>query len=568
MIRVKGPTGCCYMMETAQDTSRETESQVREVTALLSKAAKNYQMYLPNNRMFISSRDALKTALDRFLDENDILTFVVKEFELVHEDATVYVNMDRHQSIAFRMYRDGIRLLSFHKGVTEEDLMAFFEALTRCMEADDSEEDFVTLLWVRDLQSITYYEVNEFEADYRNAEKDRKGARPSPQPVTTELPREHPSKISDELERLKPALTLSTRDVEEVRDLAVAVEDDFFLKRAWQVMSFTLESDDTGKAYSDLETGLIGFLDTCVAKRQLGIAADALASIRTLYDQCEDSGAAEALSRIVATRYAERNIKVIGQILSAGREVEQVQCLAYLSRLSHDAIPSILALLPVCSRQSARQTVVTALASLAGTCPEEIVRSVDQARWEDVELVLDVLDAIGSEAALTSAMQLRRHPSPRVRSRVAALAGSLRTDAASEIAKDLLKDEDQSVRRRAVVSLVKIGADDCAETLIDLFTSKDFGLLPHESKRSMLLVTRNLAPSDQKRVIRAVFGMRNLLKKRSVEDTKMSLVEIMHLMSRDISAEILKKAAAKSSGGLRKAMEAALERLNHAGRMH
>jgi hypothetical protein len=554
-------------METAKETVSTVENQVKEITALLSKAAKNYQMYLPNNRMFISSRDAVKKALDGFLEENDILTFVVKEFELIHEDVPVYVNMDRHQSIAFRMYRDGVRLLSFHKGLSDDELLAFFEALTRCMEIDNSEEDFVTLLWGRDLQAITYYEVNEFEADYERVEKSSKDTQVNAVPLKPDFRQEHPRKVSEDVERLKPALSLSARDVEEVRGLAIAVDDDLFLRRAWHVLSYTLKAEEAKDSYVDFENGLIGFLDTCVAKRQLGMAADALASIRQQYDQSEVEEVAQTLRRIVESRYTERNMEVIGEILTAGREVEQVQCLAYLSRLSCDAIPSILSLLPGCTRQSAKQTVIAALASLGSSCPAEMMKGVDEARSDDVEVVLDVLDMIGTDAALESAMQLRHHAAPRVRARVASLAGSLKTDLSQRIVHDLLNDEDQSVRRRAVVSLVKIGGEKCAAILTELYTSKEFGLLPHNSKRSMLLVARNLSPSGQRQVTQAVFGMRNLLKKRPVEDTKAALGEIMHLMNREVAAEILPKVVSKSSGGVRKILESAVERLDRAGKM-
>ena len=40
---------------------------------------------------------------------------MVKEFELLFDTVPVYSNQDKHQSIAFRMYRDGVRLISFHR---------------------------------------------------------------------------------------------------------------------------------------------------------------------------------------------------------------------------------------------------------------------------------------------------------------------------------------------------------------------------------------------------------------------------------------------------------------------
>jgi HEAT repeat protein len=132
----------------------------------------------------------------------------------------------------------------------------------------------------------------------------------------------------------------------------------------------------------------------------------------------------------------------------------------------------------------------------------------------------------------------------------------------------LIKDEDHSVRRRAVVSLVKIGGDQCTQTLVDLFTSKEFGLLSHDCKLSMLVVIRNLSSAGQRRAIQAVFGMKALFKKKPLEDTKLSLIEIMHLMNQEVASEMLGKMIAKSSGKLRKAAEAALEKVNRADKTH
>ena len=65
-----------------------------------------------------------------------------------------------------------------------------------------------------------------------------------------------------------------------------------------------------------------------------------------------------------------------------------------------------------------------------------------------------------------------------------------------------------------------------------------------------------------------IFGVPGFASAYLLAEPKMALIEIMHLMNKDVSVEILNKAVANSSGGLRKAAEAALERTNRAGRMH
>lgn len=551
-------------MDMVQDSIPAVQEEVKELAGLLSKAAKNYQMYLPNNRIFISSLGKLKAALENFLQDNEALTFVVKEFELVHGDTPVYVNTDKYQSIAFRMYRDGVRLLSFHEGISDDELLAFFEALTRCLESDSLEEDFVTLLWEKDLQYITYYEVNDLEAQYQDLRRDAREMRePEASFKMPDLSPERSDAVSSDVERLRPALTLHAEDLEEVQDLATAVDDDLFLTRAWQVLSLTLESERAKEVYLDLENGLVAFLDICVVKHHIDLAAEALGTIRQLYRRTDDKDIRRALARIVMSRHAEKNMVVIEEILSGGREIEQVQCLAYLSRLHTDAIPAVVRLLTGCTRHSAKQTVISALASLGRDCPEAIVSCVDVSSPEEMEAVLDVLDTIGTEAALARAMRFRDHASPRIRARVASLLGELKTEAAVETAEAMVKDEDHSVRRRAVISLAKIGGDRCIETLLGFYTSKEFGLLSHESKLSMLLAIRNLPPHCQKRIIEAILKMRSFFKRKPIEDTKASLIEILHLMEEDVAGEALHRLLTRSSGRLRDLAEAVARKVSN-----
>ena len=321
-----------------------------------------------------------------------------------------------------------------------------------------------------------------------------------------ELADSRSNQVSRDVERLKPTLSLTAEDLQEVQDLAFTVDDDFFLRRAWQVFVLAFDSDTSREAYLDLENGIIGFLDTCIAGGHMGLAADALAATKSVYESSDDHDVREALARILASRYTERNIGIIERIMTTGKEIEHFQCGGYLARLSADAIPVILKMLPVCTKQSARHTVVLSVASLAEKCPGEILRSVDTTSPEEVEAALDILDTIGTEAALEVALGFSKHASVRVRARVASLAGGLKTATASNVAGALVNDHDDSVRRRAVVSLVKIRGEGAVETLVRLFTSKEFGQLSHDSKLSMLVAVRNLSSKAQMQVIQAVLN--------------------------------------------------------------
>jgi hypothetical protein len=542
------------------------EEDVREIAKLLSRAAKNYQMYLSNNRMFLTSLESLQKALDDYLDVNDVLTFVVHEFELLHNETVVYSNSDKYQSIAFRMYRDGIRLLSLHKGISEDDLTAFFEALTRCMETDNLEEDFVTLLWEKDLQAITYYEVNDFEADYERLKKEAEAKKgPTKQLTKADVADAPWNRAPDKQDKLKPSITLTPDDLNEVRGLTMTIDDDLFLRRASQVLRLTLETDCKTQTYLEMEGALNGLLDACVARKQIALASELLSEVTERFQKLGGHEAAQALGRIIRSRHSEKNMASLGEVLAGENETEHDHCRSYLSRLCPQALPEMIRLLPQCARTSAKEALASSIAAVGGSCVHDVIKALNIESGEEVALVLDVMEAIGTEEALDSTLQFSKHGLPKVRTRVAELAAGLGNRKALEVVKRLITDTDHAVRRRALSSLVEISGDGSVDTLVNLFTSSDFHELPHESKLSMLLSVRSLSPHGQQDVIRSLMRMRRFLKRKPLEDTKAALIEIMHLFDADVAEQELDRICAKSSGRIRKAAEAALEKINDEG---
>jgi len=550
-------------MTVNEEPVSAVEEEVKEIAKLLSRTAKNYQMYLSNNRMFLTSLESLQKCLNDFLEVNEVLTFVVREFDLLHDDVIVYSNTDRYQSIAFRMYRDGVRLLSFHKGIAKDDLTVFFEALTRCMETDNLEEDFVTLLWEKDIQAITYYEVNDFEASYEKLKKDAGAKRgPAKEITRTDIEAAPWNRAPSKGDKLKPSIVLTPEEIREVQELTLTVDDDLFLRRACQVLRQTLELDQAKETYLDMEGAFDGFLDACVARKQIALASEVLDDITDRYKKTGETDVTEALARIIKGRHGEKNLASIAEVLAAGSETEHEHCQSYLRQVCPQAIPDLVKLLPHCKRQSARAALVSAVADVGRPHTSDIVKGIDAASGEEVALALDVLESIGTEEALADALQFCRHTSSRARAKVARLAAKLGNREALETAKRLILDEDHAVRRRALSSLVEISGDGSAETLLSLFTSNDFHNLAHDSKLSMLLVIRSLSPRRQLEMIKSILKMRRFFKRKPLEDTKVSLIEIMHLMNREIAVPELEHICEHASGRIRKAAETALMKVD------
>ncbi len=140
---------------------------VKQLLKLLDKAAKSARTYGAANpvahRFFLQFHDDLTKHLKTYSQ----LILLVQRSDLYCKDQVVY-QPDRDatgESIAFRMYADGIRELSFYQGITSEDLSFFLEALWGSADntgaSQDDDEDIVTRLWGKNLNTITIVTAEE-----------------------------------------------------------------------------------------------------------------------------------------------------------------------------------------------------------------------------------------------------------------------------------------------------------------------------------------------------------------------------------------------------------------------
>ncbi|MGD9141109.1 MAG: HEAT repeat domain-containing protein [bacterium] len=519
------------------DVDALIDKQVRDIVGLFSKAAKNYQVYLPNNRMFLSSLTEFAGALQKFLYDHETLSLIVSEFDLYYGGKAVYENPDKHQSLAFRMYRDGVRLLSFHKGVSTKELLDLLEALSQCMEIDNLEEDFVTLLWEKDLKRITYYEIEDYEEELevqRPREESAAGVQDDVfGPDAEAMP---PEQLQD-IEEMKNMLQFTNDELDQAKAMVESGDDDLLILRAWHVIQSTIDIKKSPDAFMDLSNAVGHLIDMAVQRGRIGDAATVIKEAKAVYGKSESPEIKAALGRIVDAGHADRNIMQIAEIISTNLGMQADDILRYLSELSPRAIKPILGLISVCKHKMSRQVIAGALASIAADDPPLILQNSNNDAPLETEMCLDVLEAIGSEQAMREVLRLKNHASPKVRARVVSLAAKMGDSHAVDIAKSLIDDEDPLVRRRALVTITDIEGEKCEDFLTEVFTSKQFAMLSHDQKKGMLLVIRRLPDEVQDRVANTILAMGGIFQRKSTQDTKKALTEVLNMKSEPQDSE-------------------------------
>jgi hypothetical protein len=151
----------------------------------LSRAARSFLLYDPGNNAIRRFIEDLRGKMTLALAGSEALRFEVRPFELALDGEVVYVEHEREHSLAFRLYRDGVRKLTIKGSSDWDELLRLLEILSiRYTGVRQNEDDIVTLLWKAGFKHIEIEAVEGFVPDEEDEERGgrpgREGAREAP----------------------------------------------------------------------------------------------------------------------------------------------------------------------------------------------------------------------------------------------------------------------------------------------------------------------------------------------------------------------------------------------------
>ncbi len=131
----------------------------------LAKAARAFILYDPGNAVVRQFLADYAEKARRVLAQGP-LALEVGPFEISSGGEVVYRERDRERSLAFRLFRDGVRRVSIDPGVHWEELLLLLQILAvRFTGIQQQEEDIVTLLWKAEFRGIAFQVVQGFASE-------------------------------------------------------------------------------------------------------------------------------------------------------------------------------------------------------------------------------------------------------------------------------------------------------------------------------------------------------------------------------------------------------------------
>ncbi|HVR84111.1 MAG TPA: HEAT repeat domain-containing protein [Planctomycetota bacterium] len=148
-------------------TSKDLDDKIaraRAVVNALERSLRSRRLYEADHPLRQESLTELGARFEEFFDRYSYLRLDVTDAELRLAGKPLMKCTAREPEVPFRMYKDGIREIRFHRGISKQEILDFLSILDiPSKQLADLDLDLVSLLWANDFKAIDQITVDEIE---------------------------------------------------------------------------------------------------------------------------------------------------------------------------------------------------------------------------------------------------------------------------------------------------------------------------------------------------------------------------------------------------------------------
>lgn len=551
-------------LDELQDQSNELIKAAQEAINLLIKAIKIFCMYPPDNPIPKEFRHNLFRKLTEFLEENEELKLAIDQSRLLFEDKVILKEEKKDEGVAFALYRDGIRELSFHKGLEQEELFSFLEAITSCLKSSLPEDDLVTLFWEKDLPHIKFSAVDEFLTEDISDLPQPTGTKDLKQLYYSEIDLEEnkikgvelPARI--QVERFLRDLDLVPQ--QELNELKCLLDKDKSfepLKEMFFILKEVLSGDKEFSDFSETVLLLEKLLDSLVGQENFYLASEVLLLLKNLEEAESEAGQTHRAERIkeALNRAGDKErMKALTQTLNQNPRLDLFSARKYLSLLGRNTVPHLVDMLGELENFATRSMVCTVLENWGEKSIELLSKGVYDRRWYVVRNIVGVLGRIGSPLAIPYLKRTIGHEDLRVRKQTLEALSKIKGEEVNSILLSVLGDPEEKLRVRAARFLGERPCQEVVDYISNLVTRKEFRDKSQEEKKVLLETLAHSGKDQAVNLFKKMVLKKTWFKKEKQKESSYLALKSLASVNTSLSLEALKEL---SSVGRRKTRQQA-----------
>lgn len=458
--------------------------KVRDLIQSFLKSKKILRMYPQNNPIYINALEDNFSKFREFFYFKDELGLKINQNEILYDSEQIYFNPQKEDNFALFFFKDGIREITFKKGLTHEEVEEFLRISSLDFSREALDDDIVTLFWERDFQYIEYVVDEVTLADEEDYESRAMVELREKESEEDNLLRAYDDAFKKEdtvqdvfiVPLTDKDLSLLVKELErESRDKIDKLIDIIF------EMLYLAESKGDYEDFAGFLTSSIGY---AIGRGDIHTVADSLSRLKMLTD---DKNVGEEIKRqarkILLFAGSEPMIALLGEVLDSGLEIEEKLFDDFVRFLDKNAILPFMKILGELQSIHARKVVIDALIFLGKRDIMMLAKGLDDSRWYVVRNIIYILRKIGDKRAVDYLLKTVRHGDIRVKKEVIMAMGELGGAGVLQALRECLDDPNIQVRSSSLKAFGNIGSEAAKKIIMNKIAEKSFKDKEFEEKK-------------------------------------------------------------------------------------
>jgi HEAT repeat protein len=546
-------------------------AQVAELVQAMAKALRAFQMYLPNNPIYQRAIQNVRAALVPIWAGTEELTFNVVETDLVWREQVVYRQANKGESLAWSLFKDGMRELTFLKGAEEEELPRLLGTINQArFLAADAGDDLLTILWAHEFRLIQYEFVDFFgegggalpEASGKAVGREMSPAErkamvaeeapPQPKGVVAVEDFDSTLYFLDENEIAYIARELELEYAKDVRSSALDV--------LFDVMEINAEAKIREEILSILEQLFPNFLNS----RDFRAAATLLRETKALREKQLglEPGQIKRLESFV-TRLSDP--VSVGQLVQSLDEASGLGVDAHatevIRELRASALEPLVSWLPNLASAPLRKTLEEVIDRLAGNNIAEVQRLLRLSDSPALAGVIAVCGRLALHHAVPGLAETITHKSASIRLAAVQTLGQLGTPGALALVDRAIEDPDRTVRIAAVRAAGSRGYKGALRRIESVVLGKGLKDMDLTEKMAFFEAYGSIAGANGLKPLSTILLERGLIKMKEPPETRACAAIALGRIKTPEAREVLRRAAEDKELVVRNAVNRALREM-------
>jgi hypothetical protein len=547
-------------------------SQIEELIRTLGKAQRAFQMYLANNPIYHRAIENLRAAFAPVWSATDEITLVVAETDFVWEDTVVYHQMHKPESLAWAMYKDGLRTLTLRRGVEESEIVRFLQVLNRVkILPADAADDLLTLLWEQDFQLVQYH-FAEFLADVSVPGPEHGEAAPAPpESVRSEVQQESAAAREEQAARPRGVVdveefdsTLYFLDEAEIAYLAEQVDREYtrdLRVSAMNAMFDIFEGQDDTEVRDEVLDAVEGLFPGMLNAGDFRTGASVLREARAL--SARVAGLTEAQAERL--RLFDRQLSepgIVSQLLQsldeAASRPSDDDVRELLREFRPGALETLVLWLPRLTSSQVRALVEQVVERLALAHTPEVLRLLREQDSEALPGVVALCGRLNLEGSVPGLIDVLGHAVPALRHAAVDALAQIGSAGALAGLDRALGDEDRGVRLAAVKTLGARGYKGALKRVEEVVLGKGRRDLDFNERRAFFEAYGSIGGQAGIAPLRDLLEAKGLFRRKQSPEVRMCAALGLGKVGSPEARAVLEAAANDKDRQVRNAVTAAL----------